>query len=384
MKPARQRVLVVDDEPDLAESCAFFLERAGYEAECVHAAQDALDVLERRPCDVVVSDVRMPRMSGMQLLTAIRDRDPDVEVLLITGYPDLQMAVTAIKQGAFDYLAKPYAEHDLIERVGKAMAQRRVKERNEGFRERMRSGVAGRRLMHTSAAFGAAVEMLERAARTDASVLLIGESGTGKELLAHHLHDSSARAGKPFVPVDCAAVPAELFENKLFRSDRCAEQASLWIVQRSELSSTIDGIVETTKRIHQTDLHGVLTTPNPPTSDRINSVNIHISTGGDQTNKILVDVANEALNDAFTRRLYAGIEARDCRQFCGFDAINADLGPTIKALEGGEGSEDPNASGEGGSLRPDLIRVRRNVVATRRRKRSHGDHKGQVSLLDFK
>ena len=114
MKPARQRVLVVDDEPDLAESCAFFLERAGYEAECVHAAQDALDVLERRPCDVVVSDVRMPRMSGMQLLTAIRDRDPDVEVLLITGYPDLQMAVTAIKQGAFDYLAKPHALDQVV------------------------------------------------------------------------------------------------------------------------------------------------------------------------------------------------------------------------------------------------------------------------------
>ena len=216
MSGATERVLVVDDETDLAESCAYFLERAGYRAECADSATAALALLDERTFDVVVSDVRMPRMSGMELLAAIRQRDPDVEVLLLTGYPDLQMAVAAIKQGAFDYLAKPYAEQDLLERVGKAMAQRRVKARNEGFRERMRSGVAGRQLIHSSASFGAAVEMLERAARTEASVLLIGESGTGKELLAHHLHDCSARADKPFVPVDCATIPADLFESELF------------------------------------------------------------------------------------------------------------------------------------------------------------------------
>lgn len=216
MSERTERVLVVDDERDLAESCAFFLERAGYLAECADSATAALALLDERDFDVVVSDVRMPRMNGMQLLAALRARDPDVEVLLLTGYPDLQMAVSAIKQGAFDYLAKPYAEQDLLERVGKAMAQRRVKARNEGFRERMRSGRAGRQLLHASAAFGDAVEMLERAARTEASVLLIGESGTGKELLAHHLHDTSARADKPFVPVDCAAIPADLFESELF------------------------------------------------------------------------------------------------------------------------------------------------------------------------
>jgi len=212
----RERVLVVDDEPDLAESCAYFLERAGYEARTAASAPEALELLNKEAFGVVVSDVRMPRMSGMELLSAIRERDPDIEVLLLTGYPDLQMAVSAIKQGAFDYLAKPYGEEDLIERVGKAMAHRRVKEQNEGLRERLRSGVSGRRLIHKSKSFGDSIAMLERAARTTASVLLIGESGTGKELLAHHLHDSSDRGDKPFVPVDCASIPAELFESELF------------------------------------------------------------------------------------------------------------------------------------------------------------------------
>jgi DNA-binding NtrC family response regulator len=210
------RVLVVDDEPDLAESCAFFLERAGYEVRTAVSGEQALERMAEEPFALVLSDVRMPRMNGMELLAAIKQRDPDVEVLLMTGYPDLQMAVAAIKQGAFDYLAKPYAEKDLMERVAKAIAHRRMKDGNEGLRERLRSGKAGRQLVHASAEFGALLHMLERAARTDASVLLLGESGTGKELLAHHLHDASVRADRPFVPVDCASIPSDLFESELF------------------------------------------------------------------------------------------------------------------------------------------------------------------------
>jgi DNA-binding NtrC family response regulator len=213
---SKAAVLVVDDERDLAESTAYFLERAGYAARFVTAADQALAALREQPFAVVVTDVRMPRMSGMELLAAIKQSDPDVEVLLLTGYPDLQAAVAAIKQGAFDYLAKPFAAKDLVERVAKAAAHRQVKDKNEGLRERLRSGKAGRALIHASPAFAEALAMLERAARTDASVLLLGESGTGKELLAHHLHDSSARADKPFVPVDCASIPTDLFESELF------------------------------------------------------------------------------------------------------------------------------------------------------------------------
>ncbi|MCR9244032.1 MAG: sigma-54 dependent transcriptional regulator [bacterium] len=210
------RVLVVDDEKDLAESCAFFLERAGYHARCATSGEAALRLLDEQPCSLVITDVRMPRMSGMDLLTAIKQRDPDIEVLIITGHPDLQMAVQAIKQGAFDYLAKPYGEKELMASVAKALAHREVRENNAELKERLRGGVASRRLIHRSDSFGEVVGMLERAARTDASVLLLGESGTGKELLAHHLHDSSTRVDKPFVPVDCASIPAELFESELF------------------------------------------------------------------------------------------------------------------------------------------------------------------------
>ncbi|MFN9333899.1 MAG: sigma-54-dependent transcriptional regulator, partial [Planctomycetota bacterium] len=193
---SRAAVLVVDDERDLAESTAYFLERAGFAAECATSAADALAAMQRQPYAVVVTDVRMPKMSGAALLTAIKQRDPDVEVLLMTGHPDLQAAVAAIKQGAFDYLAKPFGEKELVERVTKAAAHRQVRDRNEGLRERLRSGKAGLQLVHASPAFGAARDMLERAARTDASVLLLGESGSGKELLAPRLHDASARADK--------------------------------------------------------------------------------------------------------------------------------------------------------------------------------------------
>ncbi|MGE3171204.1 MAG: sigma-54-dependent transcriptional regulator [Planctomycetota bacterium] len=216
MSDERPRVLVVDDEPDMAESCAFLLGRQGYDAVTAANGEDALDRLARESFALVVSDVKMPRMTGIELLTAVKSRDPDIEVVLITGYPEIQAAVAAIKRGAFDYLTKPYSEKDLLERVAKAVAHRRVKEHNAELKERLRSGLEGRRLIYRSKAFGELVVLLERAARTDASVLIEGESGTGKELLAHHLHDGSPRHGKPFVPVDCATIPAELVESELF------------------------------------------------------------------------------------------------------------------------------------------------------------------------
>ncbi|MEQ1633702.1 MAG: sigma-54 dependent transcriptional regulator [Planctomycetota bacterium] len=237
--PQRMRILVVDDEPDMAESCAFLLERQGYATVVATSAEAAMEEMLRTRFALVVTDVRMPRMSGLQLLTAVKSCDPDIEVVLITGYPDIQSAVSAIKQGAFDYLTKPYAEKDLLERVAKAVAHRRVKDGNEDLKQRLRSGPEGRRLVYRSSSFQELVQLLERAARTDASVLIEGESGTGKELLAHHLHDRSQRSDKPFVPVDCTTIPAELFESELFGHEKGAFSGA--IAEKMGLFQVADG-----------------------------------------------------------------------------------------------------------------------------------------------
>jgi DNA-binding NtrC family response regulator len=200
------RVLIVDDERDLAESCAYFIERAGLRATVTTSGDEALDQFDRAEFDLVITDLRMPRMSGLTLLDAVKSRDPDVEVLLVTGYPDVDTAVAAIKRGAFDYVTKPFAERSLMERVQAALARR----------NRHRSGSARGRLTYRSELYGKAVEMIERAARTDASVLILGESGTGQEVLARYLHECSGRRDRGFVPVECPAIPEALFESELF------------------------------------------------------------------------------------------------------------------------------------------------------------------------
>lgn len=212
---SQELVLVVDDERDMAESCGYFLRRAGLSVKLAFSGDEALDQLDRHQFDLVITDMKMPRMNGLSLLDAVKSRDQDIEVLLITGYPDIKTAVDAIKRGAFDYVPKPFDEAVLMERVGKALAHRRVKAGNEDLSDRLREGVA-RKMVYQSVQFGSVVEELRRAANTDTTVLLLGESGTGKELLAHYLHDESDRADRPFIPLDCTTIPEDLVESELF------------------------------------------------------------------------------------------------------------------------------------------------------------------------
>ncbi len=216
LEAGSKRVLVVDDERDLAESCAYFLRRAGYETDTVFSGEDALEQLQAGRYGLVITDVKMPRMSGLTLLEVAKERDPDLELVLITGFPEVSTAVEAMKRGALDYLTKPFNEQVLMERVEKAFAHKKLREENQNLNDRLKAGAKGRNLVHAESSMQDTVATVERAARTDASVLIQGESGTGKELLAHHLHDSSPRAGRPFVPVDCTTMPENLIESELF------------------------------------------------------------------------------------------------------------------------------------------------------------------------
>ena len=214
---ASQRVLIVDDERDMAESCAFFLRRIGYPVDIATSGEAALQKCER-PGDysVVITDLRMPGMSGIELIERLRASDPHVQVLVITGFPEVETAVAAMRHGALDYIQKPFEEDEFLGRVEKALAHWSVVDKNVELRKRLHRGASERELVYRSEPFGEMVAALERAARTDASVLILGESGTGKELLAHHLHDHSPRAERPFVPVDCATIPESLVESELF------------------------------------------------------------------------------------------------------------------------------------------------------------------------
>ncbi|MCA8943143.1 MAG: sigma-54-dependent Fis family transcriptional regulator, partial [Planctomycetes bacterium] len=158
-------VLVVDDEQDLAESCAFFLRRNGYHVQCAGSGEEAVALLEDGEFELVITDLKMPRMSGIELLGSIKQRDPDVEVVVITGFPEVETAVEAMKLGALDYLTKPFNEDSLMQRVEKAFAHRQVTASNAELKERLRAGAEGRLLTWVSDEFRATVETVQKAAR---------------------------------------------------------------------------------------------------------------------------------------------------------------------------------------------------------------------------
>ncbi|HEY0714362.1 MAG TPA: sigma-54 dependent transcriptional regulator [Polyangia bacterium] len=214
-------VLVVDDEPGIVDSLQKVFEREGLKVLTARAGSDALEILRREPISVLLTDLMMPGLSGMDLLKASRSVSPETETILMTAYGTVENAVEAMKQGAYDFVTKPITRAHVVRAVLKALEKRTLVQENRALRAQL-AAQRKKRLIGQSLTWRRTMETVSQAAPSMATVLLLGESGTGKELLARAIHESSPRASGPFVPVNCAALPETILEAELFGYERGA------------------------------------------------------------------------------------------------------------------------------------------------------------------
>ena len=209
------RILVVDDEPVVCRSVKRILEKKGHSVDMVHRGKDALDMIKGEEFDILIVDLKMEGMDGMEVLKNIKEAHPDITVLMITGYASVETAVEAMKLGAFDYIPKPFSPDELSITIDKALETRRLRNENLLLKKRLK-GVKFPGIIGESRKMRDVFELIEKVAPTSATVLILGESGTGKELIARAIYNLSKRSEKKFVPVDCGAFSSELLKSELF------------------------------------------------------------------------------------------------------------------------------------------------------------------------
>ncbi|HET8539358.1 MAG TPA: sigma-54 dependent transcriptional regulator [Anaeromyxobacter sp.] len=209
-------VLVVDDDAAMRHLLVTILADRGYEARAVSSGEEALRELAARDYDLVVTDVRMPGMGGMELLRRIQAADPERMVIVMSAYGSRDSALDAMKAGAYDYVSKPFRPDEVVLVIRKAEERERLARENRRLRSELAEGRGPENLVGTSVAMQEVLRQLRKVAPQKTTVLVQGESGTGKELVARALHELSPRAALPFVAVNCGAIPSELIESELF------------------------------------------------------------------------------------------------------------------------------------------------------------------------
>jgi two-component system response regulator HydG len=216
------KVLVVDNDAEMASLLARHLEREGRAVVIAKSGEEALAALGREEFDVVLTDVVMDDVDGWAVLREAQRLQPQARVVLMTAFASLETAIEAIRHGAYDYLTKPFKLAQASLTVERALDDRRLREENRRLREHVEGRLHFDNVVGRSKAMQAVFEKIRAVADTEAPVLLLGESGTGKELVARAIHHNSARRDGPFVPVNCAAIPADLLESELFGHERGA------------------------------------------------------------------------------------------------------------------------------------------------------------------
>lgn len=227
--PVTNRILIVDDETSGRTVLSALLHKEGFDVTAVGSAKEVLDLLQHSqhgtqhdPFDVLVADLRMPQMDGMQLLKHTTQHYPDLPVVMLTAHGTVDTAVQALKQGAFDFLTKPYEREEIAQVLRKAIAQR-----GNSLGKTLSTNASQQQLIiGTSPQMQAVQSMIQRVANTPTTVLITGEPGTGKELVAQALHAGSCRHMQPFICMNCAAIPAQLLESELFGQEKGTSAAT--------------------------------------------------------------------------------------------------------------------------------------------------------------
>src|SRR5215510_11153817 len=211
-----ERVLIVDDDESLRESLELVLAAEGFEVLGAADASGALERVEASAFDVILCDVRMPGMDGMELLPQLARRMPGSTVIMMSAYGSDDLAIEAMSRGAYDYLTKPFRPSEVVLTIRKARERERLRRANHALRREVQRATGDRPIVATSEPMIELLEVMERAAAFKSTVLVQGESGTGKEVLARAIHAQSPRRAEPFVAVNCGAIPETLLESELF------------------------------------------------------------------------------------------------------------------------------------------------------------------------
>jgi two-component system response regulator PilR (NtrC family) len=211
-----EKILVVDDEPSLREVLSIMLKRAGYAVTSASDGEEAIDHLQKEIFDLVITDLRMPKVDGMGVLKAVKSAAPETVVLVITAFATADSAVDAMKHGAYDYLTKPFQVDEVQLIIRNALEKRRLTTENILLKREMASQSSFAQLVGQSEPMQKVFDVVRKIADSKSNVLVCGESGTGKELIARAIHYNSARSTLPFVAVNCSAVPETLLESELF------------------------------------------------------------------------------------------------------------------------------------------------------------------------
>ncbi|KPK45887.1 MAG: hypothetical protein AMK74_02030 [Nitrospira bacterium SM23_35] len=213
---SQARILVIDDDESMRDSCRQALARKASRVEVAEDGLSGLEILEKEAFDLVILDLKMPGLSGMEVLSRIKQEYPEVVVVVITGYATVESAVEAMRHGAYDFLPKPFTPESLRAIVGRALDARELVLENILLRSELEASIGSEVIIGKSEPMRKIEEVMRKVSPTDTTVLIYGQSGTGKELMARAIHRHSSRNGKPFVVADCGSLVESLFESELF------------------------------------------------------------------------------------------------------------------------------------------------------------------------